>query len=452
VEELAKLFTDINVNEREKLALEYKIVMKFKENLDNEEYINRLIIISVIFLVLKETRVKDSIVEELIQSLGLYSNIKGDIYSCKYAAFLFLKEVLFYKKINFELLLLVINRLEEIPADDKNLKIYKLLRSFFLRMKKRLKFSYLYIGDYPANLSEFERIILVVINFFRKNRRIKRIEDFILLKSVLEEIDIDLKRTITFKEFYDYLLSNLQILNLLFRYISKEKLEKISSFESSLIVGISIIAFSKNKDKELILNQINRYFRDNYFAPISQEISLLDFITSLISNLSLVWNFGMVDKDGNSFREIDEKIEIDQNEETNSFNQNFSLKEDKENKGRLLIEAIKNNDLKLIKELLDMRVDLNYADNNNRTPLIHAVKFEKLELVDRLIELGADLNLRDNKGRTALIEAVIANNAKIAACLINANSDINIRYLGKTPLELARDWNRNNIIRLLDNL
>ncbi|WP_437177083.1 ankyrin repeat domain-containing protein [Orenia metallireducens] len=160
----------------------------------------------------------------------------------------------------------------------------------------------------------------------------------------------------------------------------------------------------------------------------------------------------MVDKDGNSFREIDEKIEIDQNEETNSFNQNFSLKKDKENKGRLLIEAIKNNDLKLIKELLDMRVDLNYADNNNRTPLIHAVKFQKLELVDRLIELGADLNLRDNKGRTALIEAVIANNAKIAARLINANSDINIRYLGKTPLELARDWNRNNIIRLLDNL
>ncbi|PRX32606.1 ankyrin repeat protein [Orenia metallireducens] len=449
MEELAKLFTDININQREKLGLEYKVVMKLKENIDNKEYINRVFIISVVLLVLKENRVKDSILEELTKLLDLYSDITKDVYKIKYVAFLLIKEVVFYKKMSFQLLLLVINRLEGIPTDDKNLKIYKLLRGLFLRIKKRWELSYLYIGDYPSDLSDFEKIILVVINFFQKKKRVKRIEDFIWLKLALGKIDLNLKKRITFKQFYEYLLDNLEILNLLFRYISKEKLANISSFESSLIVGISIVTFAKSKNKKIILNQISRYFRENYFSAIDQEINLLDFGVSLIINLSLVWNFNIEDKDNSA--EIDEKIGISQNLEDNFFNESWNLNKDKENRGRLLIEAIENNNLRLIKELLDMRIDLNYRDNNNRTPLIYAVKFDNLELVDRLIELGADLNLRDNKGRTALIEAVIADNAKVAFRLIKAHCDTNVRYLGKTPLELAIDWNRRNIIPLLDD-
>ncbi len=66
--------------------------------------------------------------------------------------------------------------------------------------------------------------------------------------------------------------------------------------------------------------------------------------------------------------------------------------ENEENYNTPLLTAIINNNLPLVKFLVDNNADLNYMNINNMTPLIAAIYKENIEIVDYLIKKGADLN------------------------------------------------------------
>ena len=85
-----------------------------------------------------------------------------------------------------------------------------------------------------------------------------------------------------------------------------------------------------------------------------------------------------------------------------------------------LIEAINDNDIDLVIELLNKGVDVNYQDVFGESPLIAASLQGNKKIVDILLNAGADVNLTDNIGNNALIYAI--------------------------PLQYGRYYNKNQLI------
>ena len=67
------------------------------------------------------------------------------------------------------------------------------------------------------------------------------------------------------------------------------------------------------------------------------------------------------------------------------------------------IEAIIDNDLPKVKELIAAGTDVNFQNGYKMTALMTAARRGYLEIVKELVEAGADVNLKDDYGMTALI-------------------------------------------------
>lgn len=63
-----------------------------------------------------------------------------------------------------------------------------------------------------------------------------------------------------------------------------------------------------------------------------------------------------------------------------------------------LIEACKNGNLDIVRDVCSVNRHINERDENGWTPLVYAVKNNQTEIVNYLISLGADIRTRDNDG------------------------------------------------------
>ncbi|MCP3898459.1 MAG: hypothetical protein GY707_01850, partial [Desulfobacteraceae bacterium] len=81
----------------------------------------------------------------------------------------------------------------------------------------------------------------------------------------------------------------------------------------------------------------------------------------------------------------------------------FLKKENKINDTNVFLSAIYNGNLKMIKILLKVGVDVNAADKHGETALMKAVICCEHEIVKELVENGADVNAKAENGITALI-------------------------------------------------
>lgn len=98
--------------------------------------------------------------------------------------------------------------------------------------------------------------------------------------------------------------------------------------------------------------------------------------------------------------------------------------------------------------------DINKSDKQGRTPLFYAVKENDLLVIRYLIEKGAIVNLTDGYGRTPLFYAVkYREDPVFTSVLINNGADLARRsYQGKTAMIYAVRYNSNpEVIRILMN-
>ncbi len=103
-----------------------------------------------------------------------------------------------------------------------------------------------------------------------------------------------------------------------------------------------------------------------------------------------------------------------------------ALKKNPELGDPFLFTAIKNNDIGLVKLLLDSGISPNEKNSNGNTALMFAVMPDKIEIAEALIKSGADINATNNIGTTALIEAADRGNLQLVNALIKAGADIQI--------------------------
>lgn len=74
----------------------------------------------------------------------------------------------------------------------------------------------------------------------------------------------------------------------------------------------------------------------------------------------------------------------------------------------VMIPACAKGDDKVVKKLIDARIDVNAKDISGQTALMHAAKNQHESVIEKLIEAGADVNARNKYGRTALMMAVVS--------------------------------------------
>ena len=92
-----------------------------------------------------------------------------------------------------------------------------------------------------------------------------------------------------------------------------------------------------------------------------------------------------------------------------------------------LFEAVKQVDLKGIKDFLAKGADVNAKDEDGLTPLHRAALAGHKEIVELLITNGAEVNAKDGDGFTPLVFAVDIGHKEIVEILIAKGADVNVK-------------------------
>jgi ankyrin repeat protein len=116
-----------------------------------------------------------------------------------------------------------------------------------------------------------------------------------------------------------------------------------------------------------------------------------------------------------------------------------------------IFDAIKNNDVDIVKSLIENNISLvNQTDNTGNTPLHNAVLVSSKPIIGILLSKGADIDAGNTQKSTPLQLAIANKNDEIAKYLIDKGANINKQDLrGNTPLHYTVYSNSNDIAQLL---
>lgn len=118
-----------------------------------------------------------------------------------------------------------------------------------------------------------------------------------------------------------------------------------------------------------------------------------------------------------------------------------------------LIQAVENNDLEKVQEILqDSSYPINETNDKGETPLLIATHENYIEVAKLLIEAGADINLQDNIQDSAYLYAGAQGKTEILKYLIEhaePNQNIVNRYGGNALIPAAEKGHLNNVKLLL---
>lgn len=113
-----------------------------------------------------------------------------------------------------------------------------------------------------------------------------------------------------------------------------------------------------------------------------------------------------------------------------------------------LHDAVKQNDLGLVKRLLYIGINKEEQDNYGDTPLILAstLGFERIARV--LIFSGANIQSVNKYGNTALHQAVFHEHLAVINVLLNARASLETKNIENvTPIDAASSWLSSKIPR-----
>ena len=135
---------------------------------------------------------------------------------------------------------------------------------------------------------------------------------------------------------------------------------------------------------------------------------------------------------------------------TGTANQNVTYENVKyESSGKTpLIKAAYDDNVNLVKKLLNSGVDAKATDSNGQSALMYAAIRGNDKAVELLLP-KSDTKATDNLGSSALMLAAVYGNIKVVELLLPF-SDVKVtNRRGNTALDLAKSAGRNQIVRLL---
>lgn len=118
-----------------------------------------------------------------------------------------------------------------------------------------------------------------------------------------------------------------------------------------------------------------------------------------------------------------------------------------------LLKAAEKGDIKVLRKVLEQKVDINAQDANKRTALMIATYNQDAEAAKLLIEAGADVNIQDSMQNTPFLYAGAEGYLNILKLTIQAGADPSIlnRYGGTALIPAAEHGHVEVIVELLTN-
>ena len=120
--------------------------------------------------------------------------------------------------------------------------------------------------------------------------------------------------------------------------------------------------------------------------------------------------------------------------------------------GQDIFDAIKNNDLRTIRSIIESDPKIiNVKNLNGWTPLYQACQNDvQIDMLKYLIENGADVNISDNFGFSPLHSLAVIGYGGGVALLLSNNADVNLKSFNKTtPFHFACHNGHVNIVKLM---
>ena len=119
----------------------------------------------------------------------------------------------------------------------------------------------------------------------------------------------------------------------------------------------------------------------------------------------------------------------------------------------VFISAVKKNDERVVKLLLDAEIDVNLQGKDEDTALIVATQCNHEAIVQLLLQQKAIIiDKADNLGYTALHHACQKGFGNIITILLKRNADIHLHTKnGSTPLTLATEYEHQDIVKMLQS-
>ena len=116
-------------------------------------------------------------------------------------------------------------------------------------------------------------------------------------------------------------------------------------------------------------------------------------------------------------------------------------KEEQDGLNNFLLEKIKANGLKGVKEALERGADPNAISKDTRTLFVSAIRSNtRIELIEMLISAGADIDSKDKDGNTPLIHATAKKRLDAVEILLDKGANpYSKNKKGKTALDYAQD-------------
>ena len=111
--------------------------------------------------------------------------------------------------------------------------------------------------------------------------------------------------------------------------------------------------------------------------------------------------------------------------------------------------ALKNDDETMYQILIKNGADINKNILDKSSNLIFYIKRERFKLLPNLIEDGVNLNFQDNTGMTALMHAIENVNLEAIKVLIQNKKNLELEisdYSGKTVFDYA-EFSRNRFVK-----
>ena len=115
-----------------------------------------------------------------------------------------------------------------------------------------------------------------------------------------------------------------------------------------------------------------------------------------------------------------------------------------------LYEASANNNVELVRLLLDIGADINLANRDGETPLYVASLFGYVKMVRILAERGGNINKANKNGETPLHIASQNGQVEVVKILLEKGANINkFDYSLETPLYVASEAGNEEVVRIL---